>query len=462
MDQFGRSTLLLSALIVGLVVIIGLVGLSTRPSTQQSVAGESAVALAGGSAGDEVIVELSMLRFGPDEIRVAPGTTIRFVNKDAMVHNVVHARPETLGKEPELFRSPELAPGAGWTLTLTEEGTYPILCDIAGHYLAGMVGTITVTSELAVAEEETEGTAAPRIARAATDLPGPVNRDEPKHVVVELETVELVGQLADGLTYTYWTYNGTVPGPMIRVRQGDTVEIRLTNHESNTQMHSIDLHAVNGPGGGATLTQVAPGETKSFQFKALAPGVYVYHCATPHIPTHIAMGMYGLIVVEPPGGFAPVDHEFYVMQGELYADLRPGSKGHASHDPAAMWHEQPNFVVFNGQFQALTGEHAMKVNVGDRVRIFLGNGGPNLISSFHVIGEIFDVVHPEGASEAFTNVQTTLVAAGGATWVEFTVDAPGEYILVDHALTRALDKGAIAILRAEGPENPDIYGPVDL
>ena len=299
-----------------------------------------------------------------------------------------------------------------------------------------------------------------RIARDPADVPASVGGRPPQEVVVNLTAVELDGQLADGISYNYWTFDGTVPGPMIRVRVGDTVEIRLTNDPKSTQPHSIDLHAVNGPHGGGAATQVLPGETKAFRFKALNPGVYVYHCATPYVPAHVANGMYGLIVVEPEGGLAPVDREFYVMQGEIYSDLRPHQTGHAAFNAAALWDENPNFVVFNGQFQALTGEHAMRAKVGERVRLYVGNGGPNLASSFHVIGEVFDVVHREGASEASTNVQTTLIPAGGATWVEFTVDVPGHYTLVDHALNRALGKGAIATIVVEGPENPEIFKPL--
>lgn len=300
-----------------------------------------------------------------------------------------------------------------------------------------------------------------RVAKDPTDIPGPVGRTRPETVVVELETVETDGTLADGTTYTYWTFDGTVPGPMIRVRVGDTVELRLKNHPESTQIHSIDLHAVNGPGGGAGATQVAPGEEKSFRFKALNPGVYIYHCASPYVPAHVANGMYGLIVVEPEGGLAPVDREFYIVQGELYTTLRPGQHGHARYDGDAMFDERPNFVVFNGQAQALTGEHALQAEVGERIRMFVGNAGVNLISSFHVIGEVFDVVHPEGASEALTNVQTTLIPAGGATWVEFAVDVPGTYILVDHALNRVFGKGAVALLEVSGPENPAVFDGAD-
>lgn len=298
---------------------------------------------------------------------------------------------------------------------------------------------------------------AARIAKDATDIPAPITRRTPTTVPVTLEAIELDGQLADGITYTYWTFGGTVPGPMPRVRVGDTVELTLKNNPRSTMTHSIDLHAVTGPGGGAGATEVKPGEEKTFRFKALNPGVFLYHCATAYIPAHIAQGMYGLIVVEPEDGLAPVDREFYVVQGEVYASLRPDQKGHAEFDGDAMWSEVPNFVVFNGAFQALTGAHALRARVGERIRIFIGNAGVNLISSFHIIGEIFDVVHPQGASEAVSNVQTTLIPAGGAAWVEFTAEVPGDYILVDHSLTRAVSKGALAILTVEGPPQPAIF-----
>jgi nitrite reductase (NO-forming) len=289
----------------------------------------------------------------------------------------------------------------------------------------------------------------------------PIDRSEPATVRVDLTVRELDGKLADGVGYHFWTFNGTVPGPMIRVRRGDDVELSLTNPTDSQLPHNIDLHAVTGPGGGATLTGVAKGETKAFRFRALHPGVYIYHCATPPIDAHISSGMYGLIVVEPPEGLAPVDREFYVCQGEIYTAGAAGEPGLQPMDLSRMSTENPSYVVFNGAVGSVTGDRALKANVGETVRIFFGVGGPNLTSSFHVIGEIFDRAATWGSfSSMAENVQTVSVAPGGATMVEFDVQVPGTYLLVDHALSR-LGKGAAGHLIVEGDENPEVFTAID-
>jgi nitrite reductase (NO-forming) len=284
----------------------------------------------------------------------------------------------------------------------------------------------------------------------------PVNRKKPALVHVALETKPVTGLLADGIGYKYWTYNGTVPGPMIRVRQGDTVELTLHNAPDSPVSHGIDSHGVLGPGGGGKVTQTSPGATSIFQFKAMKPGVFIYHCATPMIPYHLSHGMFGLMVVEPPGGWPKVDREFYVMQSDIYLEGYPTKSGVHEASVDKMVSEQPDFVVFNGSVGSLGKEHPLKAKVGERVRIFFGNAGPNYVSSFHVIGEIFDKVHPEGASETWSNVQTTLVPSGGATMVEFKTEVPGRYILVDHSLGRQ-QKGAAGFLDVEGVPNPQIF-----
>jgi nitrite reductase (NO-forming) len=291
-------------------------------------------------------------------------------------------------------------------------------------------------------------------------VPPPITRTEPAVVKLELEVKELDARLDDGVGYTYWTYNGSVPGPFVRVRVGDTLELTLKNPQSNSLPHNIDLHAVNGPGGGATLTNARPGEAASFRFKALNPGVYIYHCAFPQIPHHISKGMYGLVLVEPEGGMPPVDKEFYVVQGDIYVDGQRGDKGLRGDSLTKLVSEQADYVVFNGAVGSLMGENALKATAGDTVRIYFGVGGPNVISSFHVIGEVFDRVYPEGAlANPHYNVQTTLVPAGGAAMVEFKIDVPGTYLLVDHSLSR-LFKGAVGQIVATGPEDPAVFGPV--
>lgn len=294
------------------------------------------------------------------------------------------------------------------------------------------------------------------IARDPADVPPPTRRTEPARVSIELTAKEVIAEMVPGVTLNYWTYDGTVPGPMLRVREGDTVELTLRNDETSLHHHSIDLHAVTGPGGGAAATNVAPGESKTVTFKALHPGLFVYHCAHPNVGNHMAHGMYGLILIEPAEGLPPVDREFYVMQGEFYTSGGLGRQGLQLFDAQAMLDGKPQYVVFNGRAGALAD--TMNANVGETVRVFVGNGGVNLISSFHVIGEIFDRVFREGdlVSDPARSVQTTLIPAGGATVVDFDLNYPGNYVLVDHALAR-MDRGAWGLLHVDGEADRNIF-----
>lgn len=305
-------------------------------------------------------------------------------------------------------------------------------------------------------------TTAPRL--LAPEIAAPVGNRAATTVKIDLQVQEKIAYLDSGVTFDYWTFGGTVPGPLLRARVGDSIEVSLANPAASKMPHNIDLHAVTGPGGGAAATLVAPGETKAFRFRALNPGVYVYHCAVAPIQHHVGSGMYGLIVIEPEGGLAPVDREFYVMQGDVYLIGNRGDKGLRAFSYEKMLDERPEYVVFNGAVGALTGDNAMRANVGETVRIFFGVGGPNLTSSFHVIGEVFDRVATEGGSfedpaKWATNVQSTHVPAGGATLVEFKADVPGELVLVDHSLGRVA-KGAVGHLVISGAENPDVFAPL--
>ncbi|WP_172244023.1 copper-containing nitrite reductase [Permianibacter fluminis] len=291
----------------------------------------------------------------------------------------------------------------------------------------------------------------------APQVPAPITRTNNAKVVVKLETKEVVKRMADGVDYTFWTFGGNVPGSFIRIKEGDEVEFHLSNHPSSKMPHNIDLHAVTGPGGGAASSFTAPGHSSQFSFKALNPGLYVYHCATAPVGMHIANGMYGLILVEPRAGLPKVDKEFYVMQGDFYTKGAYGEAGLQPFDMEKAIKEQPDYVVFNGSVGALTGDKAITANVGETVRLFVGNGGPNLISSFHVIGEIFDRVFIEGGTATNSNVETELLAAGSAAIVDFKLEVPGTFIMVDHSIFRAFNKGALGMLKVSGPEDKEIY-----
>ena len=290
----------------------------------------------------------------------------------------------------------------------------------------------------------------------APEVPPPVNRDHAALVKVKMETIEKTMKMADGVDYTYWTFNGDVPGQMIRVREGDTVEVEFSNNPNSTVPHNVDFHASTGTGGGAAATFTAPGRTSTFRWKALQAGLYIYHCAVAPVGMHIGNGMYGLVLVEPKEGLPKVDKEFYIVQGDFYTKGKYGEPGLQPFDMDKAIREDADYVVFNGHVGAIAGDNALKAKVGETVRMYVGNGGPNLVSSFHVIGEIFDKVYVEGGKLINENVQSTLIPAGGAAMIEFKVDIPGSFTIVDHSLFRAFNKGALGQLVVEGEDHPEI------
>ena len=373
---------------------------------------------------------------------------INLINGEGAEHDIVFPDQDT--KSPRVTGK-----GASTTIAFraTKSGDFTYFCSVPGHQLAGMQGQFIVTPRPApqtLVEAD--------ISREPDDLPPPIAKREPQTVRVDLLSVEVEGRLAEGTTFGYWTFNGKVPGPFIRVRVGDTIDIHLKNSGDSAMIHSVDFHAATGPGGGAAALQVDPGHEKSMTWKALVPGLYVYHCATPMVAEHIANGMYGLILVEPEEGLPHADHEFYVMQGEVYTNVPYGQHGSAEFSVEKLLNERPEYFVFNGSVGALTKLHPLKANVGDVVRIFFGVGGPNFTSSFHVIGEIFDKVYSLGGvlSPPLEGIQTVTVAPGGAVITEFKTKVPGNYTLVDHALARA-ERGLLGVLHVEGAPNPDIY-----
>lgn len=290
----------------------------------------------------------------------------------------------------------------------------------------------------------------------APEVPPPVNRDHAALVKVKMETIEKTMKMADGVDYTYWTFNGDVPGQMIRVREGDTVEVEFSNNPNSTVPHNVDFHASNGQGGGSAATFTAPGRTSTFRWKALQAGLYIYHCAVAPVGMHVGNGMYGLVLVEPKEGLPKVDKEFYIVQGDFYTKGKYGEPGLQPFDMDKAIREDADYVVFNGHVGAIAGDNALKAKVGETVRMYVGNGGPNLVSSFHVIGEIFDKVYVEGGKLINENVQSTLIPAGGAAMIEFKVDIPGSFTIVDHSIFRAFNKGALGQLVVEGEDHPEI------
>jgi nitrite reductase (NO-forming) len=373
---------------------------------------------------------------------------LNLINGDGATHDLT--LPDFNTKSDQVN---EKGASSSVVFTANKRGEFTYICSLPGHVAAGMIGKIIVGDVAPLAKSKVA-----EISRSPMEIPAPIGARGPQQVTVNLETTEVVGQLMDGTTYKYWTFNGKVPGPFLRVRVGDTVTVNLGNDKDSHMIHSVDFHAVTGPGGGASVTQAAPGSSKSFTFKALHPGLYVYHCATPMVAQHITNGMYGMILVEPEGGLPKVDREFYVMQGELYTAQKHGTPGEAEFSLEKLVSEHPEHLIFNGNHNALTKTHRMEAKVGETVRIFFGVGGPNFTSSFHVIGEIFDRVYSMGdlTSPPLHNVQTTSVPPGGATMVEFKVEVPGRYILVDHALSR-MEKGLVGFLYVTGKDNPDVF-----
>lgn len=288
-------------------------------------------------------------------------------------------------------------------------------------------------------------------------VPPPIDRDYATKVIVKLETQEKEMELSDGVKFDYWTFGGTVPGKFIRVREGDLIEFHLMNNPENKMPHNIDIHAVTGPGGGATSSFTAPGHESIFEFTAMNPGLYMYYCATSPVGMHVSHGMYGLMLVEPKEGLPAVDREYYVVQSEFYTKGEFGDQGMQKFDMSKALAENPDYVVFNGAVGALSGEKSLKADVGETVRIFFGNAGPNKTSSFHIVGEIFDNVYQEAGVATNHNVSTTMVPVGGAAIVEFRTDVPGSYKLIDHSFFRAFNKGAMADLEVSGEENLLVY-----
>lgn len=456
----SRVTMRSIALCLSLLLVM-LAGCTTPPISPDAVASTAQV-------------DMKDLKYSPASLTIAVGTTVTWTNLDPFGHTVSPTDTTAWGTEGSGDATDQwLAQNDEWSFTFTDAGTYDYYClphaskDAETGQWRGMTGTVIVSASAATGGATNVAKAppparpvdVPEIGRAASDVPPPVGGRSAEHLYFDITAKEVVAQMADGTTYDYWTFDGTVPGPMFRGRVGDTITVNLTNDASSTVGHNIDFHAVNGPGGGAPALNAAPGATASATFKLLNEGLFVYHCAYQDPPLHVAHGMYGQILVEPAAGLPPVDREYYVMQGDFYSPFSASDKGHHAYDGDRAASEDATFVVFNGRMGSLQDtERQLLANTGETVRMFVGNGGPNLVSSYHVIGEIFDRVWEYGGlgSAPHENVQTALVPAGGSAIVEFKVEVPGDYYLVDHSIFR-VHKGAFGVLRVTGDEDPSVY-----
>ncbi|MEA1931974.1 MAG: copper-containing nitrite reductase [Euryarchaeota archaeon] len=301
-----------------------------------------------------------------------------------------------------------------------------------------------------------------RVAADPTAIPDPVDWDEPREHDYTVTVEEVTAEIEPGVTFDYMTYGGQVPGPMVRVRQGDTVNLTFENPEDSNLPHNVDYHAVYGPGGGAEATTTAPDETAQLQFKATYPGAYIYHCAVQNMDMHISAGMFGIILVEPQGGLTDVDHEIYLGQHGLYTKGEVGEEGHHAFDVDSLLTENPTYVVMNGEKYAMTADvhgHAATVKTGDTARVYFVNGGPNITSSFHPIGNVWKNMYPQGSLSTTpqTNIQTTPVPPGSTTIATMEFPVPGTIKLVDHALTRVARKGCLATVNVTGEENSEVF-----
>ena len=379
--------------------------------------------------------------------------TLTLVDGEAMGHDL-----HVDGYNVQTATVTQVGQTASISFQATLKGSFDYYCTYPGHRENGMQGLFVVGAPTNPIGPEANLTT-PFISHSPTDLPSPITRSYSVTVNITLHAEEETAEIEPGVSYTYWTYNGTVPGPFFRVRVNDTVNVHFYNDPNSTMDHSVDFHAVTGPGGGAAVTQTAPGHWSNFTFLAMTPGLFVYHCGTPNIPTHIANGMFGMFLVQPAQGMPAVDHEFYLMESELYLTWPIHTLGNQLFNGTALLDNQPTYVVFGGRYDAYTGAHQLDVAVNDTVRIFFGEAGPNDFSAFHMIGSMFDATWMYGdlTDPPLHNLQTVPVPPGSTAMMEFTAMYPGNYPLVDHQIANAIDKGAYAILNVTGWKNTSIF-----
>ena len=292
---------------------------------------------------------------------------------------------------------------------------------------------------------------------APPEVSAPIGRHRPARVGVDLEVVETVSRLADGVEVVLATYGGSVPGPFVRVREGDHVEFRLHNHPDNRHEHGIVIHAATGPGAGGDASLAPPGFSSTVSFHARTPGLFLYQSPSDQVGTHGGAGLFGLILVEPQAGLPTVQHEYYLVRSEFYTQGSFGEPGLQAFSPEKALRGAPEYVVFNGAVDALSGEGALAAEVWQTTRFYIGNAGPGLTASLRVHGQPFERVYREGNTQPDTMQQSVLLPPGGAAIVDVLWEAPGIYPLVDASYALGHARGALAEVYVTGPENPALF-----
>lgn len=416
------------------------------PSPAAEPAGEPAAAAVLGT----IAIEAWDLGFTPaDAVVDAPGRyTVTLTNTGSIPHDITFADGTQAVAEADATASVDVeVPAAGLTF----------VCSIPGHEQGGMTGAVSVAGAAPAASDapDSEGGPAPSTEVAADPAaPAPVRLDPAAPARLEGEThdIELIMTeqgmtVAPGFVQKVWTFGGTVPGPVIRVKVGDTVRLILKNAIENQLPHSIDFHS-SRVAWNDEMRSIAPGEELVYEWTADYAGVWMYHCGTAPALHHIANGMYGMVIVEPRDGLPPVDSEFAIVQSEWYL----GAQGQPTDLTKAMAAAPaPDFVVFNGVAdQYMDGP--IEIETGERVRIFVLNAGPSVDSSFHVVGTIFDSVIKEGVALERGNAggwgaQAVDLAPSQGAIVEFTTAEDGLYPIVTHAFN-FVGRGALGVFQA--------------
>jgi nitrite reductase (NO-forming) len=390
--------------------------------------------------------------FKPATLDVAkPGRyTIKLINDGAIPHDITFENGPIVANAGETKEGVVEVPAEGLNF----------ICSVPGHAPAGMKGVITVAGTAAESEHGGNAGGDHGGPPPATDVQPdpnapkytPFDAAAPKAMEGTTHDIDLVIEekemtVAEGFVQKVWTFGGTVPGPVIRVKVGDTVRVHLKNPATSQLPHSIDFHS-SQVAWDDEMTSINPGEEKLYEWKADYAGVWMYHCGTAPGLHHIANGMYGMVIVEPDEGLPQVDKEFALVQSEWY--LGP-QKDVTSLEKATVGAPSPDYVVFNGVANQYK-DNPLKVGTGERVRFFVLNAGPSMDSSFHIVGTIFDSVIKEGVHLTRDNPghygsQAVDLAPAQGAIVELTTAEDGHYPIVTHAFN-FVGRGALGMLQA--------------